>query len=56
MKLVTFANASLLGNFEIVATTIIALLVFKGKISKKLWAAIGLITLSGIILSVVRTV
>lgn len=45
------ANASLLGNFEIVATTIIALLIFKEKVSQKLWAAIGLITLSSIILS-----
>lgn len=51
VKLGTSANASLLGNFEIVATTIIALLVFKEKVSKKLWAAIGFITLSSIILS-----
>lgn len=47
----TSANASLLGNFEIVATSVIALWLFKEKISKKLWAAIGLITLSSIILS-----
>ena len=45
------ANASLLGNFEIVATTVIALMIFKEKVSRKLWAAIGLITLSSIILS-----
>ena len=45
------ANASLLSNFEIVATTIIALLFFREKISGKLWAAIGLITLSSMILS-----
>lgn len=51
VKLGTSANASLLGNFEIVATTTIALLVFKEKVSKKLWTAIGLITLSSIILS-----
>ena len=51
IKLGTSANASLLGNFEIVATTMIALLIFKEKVSKKLWAAIGLITLSSIILS-----
>ncbi|MBQ2348236.1 MAG: DMT family transporter [Clostridia bacterium] len=51
VKFGTSANASLLGNFEIVATTIIALLIFKEKVSKKLWAAIGLITLSSIILS-----
>lgn len=45
------ANASLLGNFEIVATTVIALLVFREAVSGTLWAAIGLITLSSLILS-----
>ena len=45
------ANASLLGNFEIVATTIIALVIFKEAVSKRLWAAILLITLSSILLS-----
>ncbi len=45
------ANASLLNNFEIVATSIIALSIFKEKISKRLWLAIGLITLSSLILS-----
>ena len=33
----TAANASLLNNFEIVATAIIALMVFKEKISTRLW-------------------
>lgn len=47
----TSSNAALLGNFEIVATTVIALLVFKENVSKRLWAAIGFITLSSIILS-----
>jgi len=47
----TSANASLLGNFEIVATTLIALLIFKEKVSKWLWAAIGLITVSSIVLT-----
>ena len=51
VKLGTSANASLLGNFEIVATTLIALFIFKEKVSRKLWVAIGLITLSSIILS-----
>ena len=51
VKLGTSANASLLGNFEIVATTVIALLILKEKASRKLWTAIGLITLSSIILS-----
>lgn len=48
----TAANASLLNNFEIVATSLIALLIFKEKIGKRLWIAIGLITLSSILLSV----
>ena len=45
------ANASLLGNFEIVATTVIALIIFKEAVTKRLWVAIGLITLSSILLS-----
>lgn len=45
------ANATLLGNFEIVATTLIALLFFREAVTKRLWAAIGLITLSSILLS-----
>jgi drug/metabolite transporter (DMT)-like permease len=48
----TSANASLLNNFEIVATSLIALLIFKESISKRLWGAIVLITISSIILSV----
>lgn len=47
----TPANASLLNNFEIVATSLIALLLFKEAIGRKLWLAIGLITLSSMILS-----
>ena len=47
----TAANASLLGNFEIVATTLIALLFFKEKVSWRLWIAIALVTCSSIILS-----
>lgn len=47
----TSSNATLLGNFEIVATTVIALLLFKEKVSKKLWLAIIFITSSSIILS-----
>lgn len=45
------SNAALLGNFEIVATTIIALVVFKETITRRLWAAIALITISSILLS-----
>lgn len=47
----TSSNASLLNNFEIVATSLIALLVFKELISKRLWVAIVLISLSSAILS-----
>lgn len=46
------ANVSLLNNFEIVATALIALMIFKEQISRRLGLAIGLITLSGIILSI----
>lgn len=45
------ANASLLNNFEIVATSLIALFIFKESISKRLWLAIILVTLSSILLS-----
>lgn len=46
------ANASLLNNFEIVATSLIAMLVFREKISRRLWLGIALVTLSSVILSV----
>ena len=45
------ANASLLNNFEIVATSLIALLVFREKLSKRLVLAIGLVTAASITLS-----
>lgn len=45
------ANASLLNNFEIVATSLIALIVFKEAIGKRLWLAIALVTLSSLLLS-----
>lgn len=48
----TAANASLLNNFEIVATSLIALFIFKEKISRRLWLAIGLIVLSSALLTV----
>ena len=47
----TAANASLLNNFEIVATALIALVIFKEKISKRLWAGIGFVVLSCALLS-----
>ena len=55
LKKTTAANASLLNNFEIVATSLIALLVFRERIGKRLWIAIGLITLASILLSVEST-
>lgn len=47
----TAANASLLNNFEIVATAIIALAVFREAISPRLWAGIVFVTLSCAVLS-----
>ena len=45
------SNASLLNNFEIVCTSLIALLIFKEAISKRMWLAISLITLASFVLS-----
>lgn len=45
------ANVSLINNFEIVATSLIALLIFKEVISKRLWIAIALATVASGILS-----
>ena len=47
----TAASASLLNNFEIVATALIALAVFNEKISARLWAGILFITASCVLLS-----
>lgn len=52
LSFTTAENAALLNNFEIVATALIALLLFRERISLKLWLAIGLITVSSILLSV----
>ena len=45
------SNASLLNNFEIVCTSLIALFVFKEAVSKRMWIAIFLITASSFVLS-----
>lgn len=45
------SNASLLNNFEIVCTSLIALLIFGETISKRMWIAISLITMSSFVLS-----
>ncbi|MBQ9625193.1 MAG: DMT family transporter, partial [Clostridia bacterium] len=47
----TASNAALLGNFEIVATALIALLIFKEAVSKRLFLAIMFITAASVILS-----
>ncbi len=45
------SSVSLINNFEIVATSLIALIFFKEKISYKLWIGIVLITIASVILS-----
>lgn len=45
------ANVSLLNNFEIVATSMIALFIFKEVISKKLWLAIIFVTIASVVLT-----
>ena len=51
LKMTSPANASLLNNFEIVATSLIAFFVFKEALSKRLAIAIGLVTIASITLS-----
>ena len=52
LTMTTAANASLLNNFEIVTTSVIALLVFREAIDRRLWFAILLIVCASIILTV----
>lgn len=52
LTMTTSSTASLLNNFEIVATSMIALFIFKEAVGKRMWVAIVLITLSSMILSV----
>ena len=51
IKMSNAANVSLMNNFEIVATSIIALVIFKEIVSKRLWISIALVTVASIILS-----
>lgn len=51
ISLTTAASASLLSNFEIVTTSLIALLIFKETISPKLWTAIILVSSASFLLS-----
>lgn len=52
LTMTTSATASLLNNFEIVATTIIALGFFKEAIAKKMWLAIAFIVAASVLLTV----
>ncbi|MDU5251817.1 DMT family transporter [Anaerococcus vaginalis] len=51
IKLGSASNASLLENFEIVATSLIALIIFKEKVTYRLWIAIFFIIISSLILT-----
>jgi drug/metabolite transporter (DMT)-like permease len=51
LKTCSAANASLLNNFEIVATALIALLFFGEAVTRRLWLAIGFVTTASILLS-----
>ena len=51
LRSTTAANASLLNNFEIVATAVIALVVFRERISARLWAGILCVTAACALLS-----
>ena len=51
VKLGTSSGASLLGNFEIVATALVALAFFREKVGARLWAAIALLTLASVMLT-----
>lgn len=52
LTMTTPATVSLLNNFEIVATSFIALFIFHETIHRRLWFAISLITIASVILSV----
>ncbi len=51
LRLTNAGTAALLGNFEIVATTLFALLLFREAVGNRLWLAIGLIVLASVLLS-----
>jgi drug/metabolite transporter (DMT)-like permease len=46
------ATVSLLNNFEVVTTTMIAFLIFKEAVGRRTWVAIGLVTAASMLLSV----
>lgn len=51
LKLTTAENASLLSNFEVVVTAVLALFFFGEKISRRLWVGIFFVTVSCCVLS-----
>ena len=51
LKNTSAASASLLNNFEIVATALFALVLFRESVSTRLWIAVGLITLGSCLLT-----
>lgn len=51
LRSATAANASLLNNFEIVATSLVAMVVFQEVLSARLWLALALITAATMLLS-----
>lgn len=51
LTLTNASNASLLNNFEIVATSLVAVTIFREKLTRQIWLAILLITLSCAVLS-----
>ena len=52
LRMTTAANASLLFNFEMVATSLIARCCFHEAIGRRLWCALAIITAAGIMLSI----
>lgn len=51
ISLTNSSTAALLGNFEIAATSVIAMIIFKEAVGKRLWLAIAFISLASIILT-----
>jgi drug/metabolite transporter (DMT)-like permease len=52
LRLTGAGNAALIGNFEMAATSVIALIVFRETIGKRLWIAIGFITFASMMLTI----
>ncbi|MDO9492374.1 DMT family transporter [Acetobacterium sp.] len=55
ISLTNSSTAALLGNFEIAATSVIAMIFFKEAIGKRMWIAIGFISLASILLTISDT-